>query len=220
MIKSRLGTDLDAVVHRVLPFLVRLRVTPDTLTLIGVAFSGLAGLLFATGSPFAAAWPLGMAGIFDLVDGVVARAQGTCSRAGAFLDSVMDRVSDIVVLGGIAYWMAVTGDRVALAVALWALGASVLTSYARARAERHLADFRAGWMERGERMIVLILGALTGWMVAALWIVALGATLTSLQRIRRARQLLAELDRTGADEMLRMSPTDPSVPAEVEERRA
>ncbi|MFQ5697444.1 MAG: CDP-alcohol phosphatidyltransferase family protein [Myxococcota bacterium] len=199
MIKSRLGTDFDAVVHRLLPFLVRLRVTPDTLTLLGVAFSAVAGLLFASGAPFAAAWPLGLAGAFDLVDGVVARAQGTSSRAGAFLDSAMDRVSDVVVLGGIAYGMAISGDRLSLAVAIWALGASVLTSYTRARAEQHLTDFRAGWMERGERLIVLILGALSGWLAAALWIVAIGATLTSLQRIRLARRRLAELDRRTAD---------------------
>ncbi len=81
----------------------------------------------------------------------------------------------------------------------WALGASFVTSYTRARAETRLARLDVGWMERAERFGVLILGALLGWVELALWIIALGATITSIQRFVVARRLLRELDRTGRD---------------------
>ena len=76
---------------------------------------------------------------------------------------------------------------------------SVMTSYTRARAERHLAEFNLGIMERGERFVVLIAGALFGFLTLALWIVAIGATITSVQRLVVARRLLLELERTGID---------------------
>jgi phosphatidylglycerophosphate synthase len=202
VLKSRLGTDFDAVVHRMLPFLARLRIRPDTLTLLGVAFSVGAALLFALGRPFVGAFALGFAGLCDLIDGVVARAQGSTSMAGAFLDSSMDRLSDILVLGGIAFGMAAAGNPGGLVLALWALGGAVLTSYTRARAERHLARFDLGIMERGERFVVLILGALAGYLTLALWVVAIGASITSGQRLVAARRLLLELERTGIDPTL------------------
>jgi phosphatidylglycerophosphate synthase len=199
VLKSRFGAHSDRIVHRLLPFLARLRVQPDTLTLLGVAFSVGAAVAFALGQTLVAAFPLGFAGICDLIDGALARAQGASSKAGAFLDSSMDRLSDILILGGIAFGMAAAGDLGGVALALWALGGSVMTSYTRARAERHLAEFSLGIMERGERFVVLIAGALFGFLTLALWIVAIGATVTSVQRLVVARRLLAELERTGID---------------------
>ena len=84
----------------------------------------------------------------------------------------------------------------------WALTGAVMTSYTRARAERQLAHFQVGWMERGERCAVLILGALAGYLEVALWIVAIGASLTTFQRLAAARRLLRELDETGVDPTL------------------
>lgn len=199
MIKSRFGAGFDPVIHRILPFLARLRTHPDTLTLIGVGLAAVTGVIFALGEPFAAVWALGFAGAFDMLDGVVARAQGSTSAAGAFLDSSMDRLSDLLIFGGIAYGFASGQDLAGLAVTLWALSGSVMTSYTRARAERHLARFEVGVMERGERFIVLILGALTGFLEVALWIIAIGATVTTLQRLVVARRLLGELERSGVD---------------------
>jgi phosphatidylglycerophosphate synthase len=146
VLKSRFGADTDRVVHRILPFLSRVQISPDTLTLIGVLFSAAAGLVFGAGEAFAAAFLLGIAGACDLLDGVIARAQGSSARA-----------------------------------------------------ERHLERFDVGVMERGERFVVLILGALSGFLVAALWIIAIGATWTTIQRLLAARRLLAELARTGQD---------------------
>lgn len=199
MLKARFGADLDPLIRRVLPFVARTRVHPDVLTLLGVALAGVAGTAFAFEQTFAAGIALGFAGLCDLIDGVVARAQGSSSTFGAFFDSAMDRLADIVVFGGIAAGMAVHADTGGVLLALWALGGSVMTSYTRARAERHLAHFEVGLMERGERFAVLILGGLTGFVEPALWIVALGATYTTVQRVLAARRLLRELDRTGID---------------------
>jgi CDP-diacylglycerol--glycerol-3-phosphate 3-phosphatidyltransferase len=212
VLKSRFGAQSDRIVQRVLPFLARLRVQPDTLTLLGVAFSAAAAVAFGLGQTFVAAFALGFAGLCDLIDGALARAKGASSLAGAFLDSSMDRLSDLLILGGIAFGMAAAGNLGGLALVLWALAGTIMTSYTRARAERHLAEFDLGVMERGERFVVLILGALLGFLTLALWVVAIGATVTSVQRLVAARRLLLELERTGVD------PT--ATPDEAEPRAA
>lgn len=199
MLKARFGSDLDPLVRRVFPFVTRLRVSPDTLTAIGVGAAVVAGTSFALGRPLLAGFALIAAGFCDLLDGVVARAQGTSSSAGAFLDSSMDRLADLIVFGGIACAMAARADVGGVALVLWALTGAVMTSYTRARAERHLARFEVGLMERAERFGFLILGGLTGFIELALWIVALGASFTTVQRVVVARRLLRELDRTGVD---------------------
>jgi CDP-diacylglycerol--glycerol-3-phosphate 3-phosphatidyltransferase len=199
VIKERLGSDVDAIVQRVFPFVRGLRVHPDVLTLLGAGVSVLVAWAFAAQRPFTAGLLLMVAGFFDLVDGVVARQQGLSSSAGAFFDSTIDRLSDLVILGGIAVACARAGDAGGTALVMWAITASVLTSYTRAAAEKKLSTLKVGFMERGERFGVLILGALTGFVMTAVVVIALGATWTAVQRIVVARRLLAELDRTGVD---------------------
>ncbi len=199
MIKARLGADFDRVVLGVFPFVSRIRVRPDTLTMLGVSVSLGAAALFATGHLVWAGLALGVAGFFDLIDGVVARSQGSSGSSGGFFDSSMDRLADLFMFSGMAVGMALSGDASGVLLVCWALTGSVMTSYTRARAERHLAHFSVGFMERGERMVLIILGSLTGWLELALWGVALGATVTTVQRLVVARRLLQELDRTGED---------------------
>ena len=199
MLKAKFGTDLDRTLLRILPFLGRTQVRPDTLTLTGVAISGLAAVAFAFHYPFAAAFAIGFGGLFDTIDGVVARQQGSSSRAGAFFDSSMDRVSDMLVFGGIAVGMARDGEIAGILLVWWALMASVMTSYTRARAETQLSTLSVGLMERAERVLILAVGALLGFVNAALWLIAIGATVTSIQRILAARRLLRTLEQTGRD---------------------
>ena len=82
---------------------------------------------------------------------------------------------------------------------MWALTASVMTSYTRASAEKRLHTLKVGFVERGERFGVLILGALTGFVMTAVVLIAIGATITSVQRLLAGRRLLHELDATGVD---------------------
>jgi phosphatidylglycerophosphate synthase len=199
VIKSRFGSDIDKAVHRVCPFLAGIRTHPDTLTMMGVLASLAAGAAFATGWVRTAGVVLLVAGFFDLIDGVVARSQGSSSSAGGFFDSSMDRLADLMVFCGIAAGMAREADVGGVVVVSWALIAAVMTSYVRARAERHLAHFEVGFFERGERIALLAFSAIIGYLIAGLWLVAIGGTITAVQRIVVARRLLRELDRTGRD---------------------
>jgi phosphatidylglycerophosphate synthase len=199
LIKARFARDADRILHRVFPFLRGIRVSADTLTVLGAATSFLAGGAFAAGNLRLGGGVLVLAGFFDLIDGAVARSQGTSSVAGGFLDSTMDRLSDLFVYCGIAIGMARHADVAGVGLVSWALIASVMTSYVRARAERHLSRFEVGLMERAERVGLLALAAIVGYLQVGLWIVAIGATITALQRLVIARRLLRELDRTGRD---------------------
>jgi phosphatidylglycerophosphate synthase len=199
VLKARFGADFDRVVLGVFPFISRIRIQPDTLTALGVAVSLVAALAFAMGHMVWGGVALFGAGFFDVIDGVVARSQGREGASGGFFDSSMDRLSELLAFSGMAIGMARNADPWGVLLVCWALTGSVMTSYTRARAERHLAHFSVGVMERGERLVLIILGALTGWLEVALGVVAVGATLTSIQRVVVARRLLRELDRTGQD---------------------
>lgn len=198
---------MDQGVRSVFPFVSKIPVHPDIFTLTGVGLSAVAGWAFSVDRAMWAGVIWTFAGLCDLLDGIVARQQGTASRAGAFLDSSMDRLSDLLVLAGIGIAMTRSGSVGGTALVFWVVIGSVMTSYVRARGEIELAEFRVGFMERGERMIVLIAGAILGWLEAALCLVAIGSTVTTLQRIVLGRRLLHQLDRTGVDPTLRTAGT-------------
>jgi len=211
-IKSWLGGDTDALVLRVFPFAARLPLGPDALTLLGVAFSAGACGAFYLDRPLPAAGLLAVAGWCDLVDGVVARLRGSASLAGGFTDSTLDRLSDLLVFGGIALGGAERGELRLTALALWSATATVLVSYARARAEVHLHRFDSGLFGRFERFAVLLLGALLGALEPALAVLAIGTSATAVGRVISGRRLLDELERTGIDPTA-PPPREPEPPA-------
>ena len=198
MIKEHLSRQVEGLILRRAQFVTRIPLSPDQLTLLGVGISLFAGLAYALGGVVVAGCLLLMAGAADLIDGVVARKRGLASPAGAFFDSTMDRVSDLLIFSGIAIGTASTGGAWSTALVCWALSGTVLTSYTRARAEAHLGEFSVGIMERAERFIVLILFSLLGLLDWALWIIALGSTVTSVQRVLTARRLLREAGTGGS----------------------
>jgi phosphatidylglycerophosphate synthase len=160
--------------------LIRLRVSADHLTLAGLVFGILAGLAFAQGRLLLAGLFLALSGLSDMLDGSLARAAGETTRFGSFIDSVTDRYSECFIFGGLAWHYA--GSPVLMLV-LAALTGSLLVSYTRARAESLIERCEIGIAERPERMILLILGCLPGLMVPALWVIAVLAHVTALQRI-------------------------------------
>lgn len=201
MLKAKFGDRIDGWLQRLFPFLFRARLNPNALTVFGACVSLVAAVAFQAGE-FVAAGVLVLAGgAFDLVDGVVARHHGTTTRFGAFLDSTLDRVVDMALLLGISVHFARAGDAGLVFLSGYAMAASVLVSYAQARAELVVPSFRVGLFERGERIAVLAAGALFGFLVPALWIVALGSTLTVLQRFTRAYREMTLID--AADATLR-----------------
>ena len=186
MVKAKLGDRLEAWLLRGLPFLFRRQVDPNLLTVTGALVSVGAALCFAGGAFFAGGLVMLAGGAFDLLDGVVARAHGISSRFGAFLDSTLDRVVDMALLLGLTAFYARNGEPGHVLLATYVMAISVLVSYAQAKAELVIPSFKVGLFERGERIVILAVGALSGWMVPALWLVALGSTVTAVQRFAAA----------------------------------
>jgi CDP-diacylglycerol--glycerol-3-phosphate 3-phosphatidyltransferase len=168
------------------------RFSPDVLTITGLILNGLACAFFAFagGKDFSSPHLLRvgalvalLASIFDMMDGRVARLRGRETKFGAFLDSTMDRYSDMVLYMGLMILYARV-DKTPHMVLVWvAAFGSFMTSYARARAESLIPRCTVGLLERPERIVLLILGGLTNRMTAALWIIAVLSNVTAVQRV-------------------------------------
>jgi CDP-diacylglycerol--glycerol-3-phosphate 3-phosphatidyltransferase len=182
VIKARFGSKIDGVVKGALPFLFVRPVNPNLLTIVGTLVSIAAAVAFGLGHFVLGGFLLMWGGLFDLIDGVVARHFGISTSFGAFLDSSMDRLVDMVVLLGITIHYGVV-DRPGIALlAGVVLVSSVMTSYAKARAEQFMPELKGGLFERGERILGIGLGGLFGLMIPVLWILAVGSTFTVVQR--------------------------------------
>ena len=190
MIKQKLGKKLDGWVHIVFPFLFKRELNPNLLTMIGVLVSCGAAVALALGHFVAGGVLILLGGIFDLVDGVVARHFEIQTQFGAFLDSTMDRLVDMMILFGVLVYFASVGQLgMVLLVAVVLMG-SVMTSYTKARAELFVPQLSSGFFERGERILLLALGAMSGLMIPALWLLAVGTTVTAVQRFAIAAREL------------------------------
>ena len=186
MIKAKLGDRVEDWLLRGLPFLFRRRIDPNLLTVTGALVSLVAAGCFAGGEFLAAGLVMLAGGAFDLLDGVVARFHGISTPFGAFLDSTLDRAVDMALLLGLTAFYARIGEPGHVVLAAYVMAVSVLVSYAQAKAELVIPSFKVGLFERGERIVILAGGAITGWMVPALWAVALGSTVTAVQRFAAA----------------------------------
>ena len=195
MLKARFGHDFDERIARALPFLFHPRVHPNALSLVGLGVSLTGAWSFAEGRFRQGALIVLVGGVFDLVDGVVARRQGRVTTFGGFLDSSLDRVVDMALLLGLLVHYAHAHETALTWLAALALVATVLVSYTKARAESVLPSFEGGILERAERIVILVVGGLVGAMPLALAIVALGSTITAGQRIALAHRRMGELDR-------------------------
>ena len=182
---SNLGRKLFAEpLNRLVPLLQATGVSPNGLTVIGFLLTAVSALLLAIGWFFTGGLLLIIAAIFDMLDGGLARATGQSTKFGAFFDSSIDRYSESVLLVALIYYYSSIGDGplepVLLAVTL--VG-SIMVSYTRARAEALDVECKVGILQRPERVILLIVGLLTGWMVVVLWLLAILTNVTVCQRI-------------------------------------
>ena len=151
--------------------LKRAGVSADQLTAVGLLISVAAAFAVAQGRLGLGAFLLAASAVPDLLDGAVAKASGTSSPRGAFFDSVVDRASDMVVLGGFAWYLASVDGGHAAMLPLAVMAASSLVSYERARAESLGFTARGGLMERAERMLALGASLLfSALMVPILWL--------------------------------------------------
>ena len=162
----------------------RAGLTANQLTAAGLVAAGGAAWLVAAGHTHIGLAVLVAAAVPDLLDGPLAKAAGTASRRGAFFDSVADRATDTLVLGGVAWYLASNRGAHSAVLPLAALGAANLVSYLRAKAESLDFDARGGVMERAERIIVLSIGLIFSslLLVPALWLILGGSLWTAGQR--------------------------------------
>lgn len=177
--KERVARVADPVART----LLGARVRPNQLTVLGLFCSAMAAIAFATDRQRWGGLLLAVAGALDILDGSLARVSGQVSPFGAFLDSVLDRYSDMLVLAGLVVFFMRFGRLPEGIAALAALVGTVMVSYTRARAESVGVECRVGLMERGERLLTLIAGALLDLLVPAVWVVAVGANVTAIHRI-------------------------------------
>jgi CDP-diacylglycerol--glycerol-3-phosphate 3-phosphatidyltransferase len=180
---GRWRTAVDAGVKPVGTALRNTGVSADHLTATGLVMAAATAVAIGSGHLFVGLVLLGLAAIPDLLDGAVAKASGTSSPRGAFFDSVADRVTDSLVLGGIAWHFAVSRGGLAPMLPFAVLGASTLISYERAKAESLGYDAKGGIMERAERIIVLAVGlAFPVLLVPVLWLMLATTLFTAAQR--------------------------------------
>lgn len=170
----------------VAPLLNRLGITPNMVTLIGLLLTAGVAAVLANGSLFVGGWLLIAASIFDLFDGALARATNQTSRFGAFFDSIIDRYSEAVIfLGLLVYYQRLGGPQSLTPIVLVysAIIGSVMVSYARARAEGLAIPCETGWLGRPERLTILCICLILGWLPLALWTLAIFTNITAIQRI-------------------------------------
>lgn len=175
--------------------IIRARVPPNALTLAGPIAMAFVLIPLSRGDPWTAGWLVLVAVSFDSLDGAVARASGGETDFGAYLDSVVDRYADMVLmLGLVAYVLGSFAPEARnLWLAVWGVGTlgTVGTSYARARAEKLIPACAVGFLERPERVVTVILGLLFGNLHLALLVLAVAGNVIAVQRILFTRAVLA-----------------------------
>lgn len=176
--------------------LARTGISPDVVTLVGTT-GAVAGavVFFPRGWFFVGTLVIWFFVMFDMLDGAVARARGTASRWGAFLDSTLDRVADAAVFGALVWWFAGAGNSPELLIAsLLCLVLGTLTSYIKARAEGLGMTCNVGFAERSERLIIVLVGTgLEGLgvpyaLAVALWLLVAASAITVVQRLVEVRR--------------------------------
>ena len=165
-----------------------IRVRPDALTVTGWILSICAATLFALGYTKTAGAVMLFAGLFDALDGAVARELNLMSPFGAFLDSTLDRLSESAIFVGIVYFYASSSRPYEALLASVAMTFSLMTSYTRARAEGLGFECEVGLLERAGRVVILSLFSLAGFLISGVALVAVGALVTTAQRIFHVRR--------------------------------
>ena len=183
MIGNKIGHRLDPYLHSVLKKFLGEWGNPNFFTLTGTFASFLASILILKELWIAAGLAITLSGLFDLFDGVIARKLGKVTLLGGFLDSVLDRYSDLILLLALLTHYLKKGNPGLVILTASVIIGTALIPYVRAKAEAIQIPCNIGLMERAERIILLSIGILFDWMVPILWIMAILTHFTVLQRI-------------------------------------
>ncbi len=183
MFDGRFRAPIEKAVRPVGQLLRKTGMSPDHLTILGIAFAVVAAFAIGAGALRGGLVLVILAAVPDMLDGALAKASGTSSQRGAFFDSVVDRVTDSVLFGGVAWYFASEKDPHLALLPMAIMGVSSLISYERAKAESLGLYAKGGLMERAERIVVLCIALLfDSLLVPIMWIMLVLTVITAIQR--------------------------------------
>ncbi|HYW44521.1 MAG TPA: CDP-alcohol phosphatidyltransferase family protein [Bryobacteraceae bacterium] len=200
-----IGIGFGAVIDRIVRWLALSRIHPNVLTFLGLVINIWAAWLFAQGKFRWAGVVVIGAALFDMVDGRVARATSRVTRFGGFFDSVLDRYSDLALYMGLLVYYASINRPFYIVLTAIVMTGSVMTSYTRARAENMIPKCKVGFLERPERVVLIIIGALFDRIPQVLWVIAVLSNITVTHRMIYTWQEARRLE----DAQLRAVPDRP-----------
>src|SRR6266571_1251557 len=183
MLTKWIGEGSRWLLDKIVGALAATGINPNFLTFLGLVVNFWAAAMFATGRFRLAAAIIFFAGFLDMLDGQVARRQTRVTAFGAFYDSTLDRYSDMALYMGLLVYYAVSARTSYVVLAAVATAGSVMVSYTRARAESLIPTCKVGFMERPERLVLLILGGAFNRMAPVLWVISVISTITVIHRI-------------------------------------
>ncbi len=203
LLNKHLVNGFLTVIEPVARLLINLKVHPHVVTFAGLVFSILAALSFVQGKFFSAGVMIILAGICDVMDGRLARETNKLSKFGALFDSSIDRYSEVLIFLGLSAYFLMRGSYLVLVIIL-AIAGSFMVSYTRARGEGLGIQCKIGIMQRQERITCLAAGAILGslpgtrnfFLILSLWIIAILANVTVIQRIIYIKKKLEEARET------------------------
>lgn len=187
MFDGNLREQVDRGVQPVGAALVNMGITADVMTIVGIGMSAVAAVVIGSGNLGLGLILMICTGLPDLLDGAIAKAAGTSSLRGAYFDSVSDRLTDIMLFSGVAWYLSVARDDQMHMLPVAIMGLAVMISYQRAKAESLGFDAKGGLMERAERFVALGIGLFLGsinesLLLGVLWIMLVLTAITAVQR--------------------------------------
>lgn len=202
-VTKAIGQGCNKIILLIVRGLALSKIHPNVLTAFGLVINIVAAVMLAAGQFRNAGFVIIGAGLFDMVDGRVARETNQVTRFGGFFDSVVDRYSDLALLMGLLVWYGSINRPFYVVLTAIVMTASVMISYSRARAENTIPSCKVGFMERPERVVLIIIGALFDRVAPVLWVIAVLGNLTVIHRMIFTWQEAKRLE----DAQLRAVPT-------------
>lgn len=178
-----IGLGANKIIRLIVRVLALYKINPNVLTFLGLVINIVAATFLAFGGFRTAGFVIIFAGLFDMVDGRVARETNQVTRFGGFFDSVVDRYSDLALLVGLLVYYGTINRPSYVVLTSIVMTVSVMISYTRARAENIIPTCKVGFLERPERIVLLIIGALFDRMAPVLWVIAVLGNLTVIHRM-------------------------------------
>ena len=220
MFDGKFRTPVDKAVKPLGNLLRKTGLTPDHLTILGLLVGIAAAVAIGSGRLLLGAFLVVLAALPDLLDGALAKASDSASQRGAFFDSTIDRITDALLLGGIAWYFAGTESPYMTLLPYAVASVSGLISYQRAKAESLGIDAKGGLMERAERIIAILIGLLFPvLLIPILWIMLVLTSITAIQRFVKVWKQAAVAPVTAARIEMRRSKRESRRVARTERRR-